>query len=110
MFDPVFFGSAVALSRVSPVMLGDELCLGARGRTYRPPARSHFQMMPSVPDAPPIADASRRALRRAVESELVRHRDGGVGLVVPPPGDEYDCSSRHDFPDEHNRPLPVAPE
>src|SRR4051812_17501618 len=63
MLHPIFFGSAVALHGIAPVVLGNEGGLGSRIRKHGATSGPHLQAMPACRETPGVGHAAGLTLR-----------------------------------------------
>src|ERR1700733_15223981 len=106
MMDFVFEASAVRLVRVAPVMLGDELALGAvRGQGTR--ALGNDADRTSIPPGAPCVFGLPFVVGTGLNS--MGHRRARIVFVERKSGDGRDRVSRDKFPNEHHTSLRRPP-
>ena len=99
--------AAIALRRVAPVVLSDELGLAARLQRARRTGGSNAYGIPPAPVTPRVCDAPGIGDRGDVRG-LAPHAAGDVRLVVHDPGRQRDRAPRHDLSEERDRTTHLA--
>src|SRR4029077_6871172 len=106
MCHAVFHGITAGLSRISPVMLGDELLNRALAWQYRIASGFKVDLAPAVIGPPSVRHTQTISASRA---NLMRHCDSHIVLFVEPAGNECNCPSWNQLPNEYHPSPEFAP-
>src|SRR6267378_1017701 len=98
MCHPVFHTTTAGLSRISPVMLGDELFNRALDRQFRIAIGFHVHLAPEV-FVPPSVRYPQTII--ASSANLMRHWDSHIILLVERAGNKCNCPARNQLTDKH---------
>src|SRR3979490_2744396 len=102
----VFHATAAGLSRISPVMLGDDLFNRALAWQFRIAVGFHVHLAPEVLVPPSVRYPQTMIASRA---NLMRHWESHIILLVECAGNECICPTRNQLPDEHYTSPDFAP-
>src|SRR6266404_2675285 len=94
----VFHATTSGLSRISPVMLGDELFNRALSWQFRIAIGFKIHLVPEV-SAPPSVRYPQTIIASRVN--LMRHWESHIILFVERAGNQCNCPARNQLPDKH---------